>query len=123
MDTDVILLLLARILAGGAFIAIGIRLLRGLPLVVDLLKSKGIPLPRLVAQAGAVIEIFLGTLAISGLWLFEIAIAMAVFVVAATLMVHDIWNARGPQREKELNVILSNTIIVGGLLALAASAR
>ncbi|MFC5068458.1 DoxX family protein [Flaviflagellibacter deserti] len=123
MNADDLLLLLARVLAGGAFIVIGIRILRGLPLVADLLKSKRIPLPKLVAQCGAIIEIVLGALAISGFWLFEVAIAMAAFVIVATLMVHDIWNTRGPQREKELNVILSNTIIVGGLLAIAASAR
>jgi putative oxidoreductase len=108
-----------RVLIGGAFLFSGIRLLMSLPLVSGLLAAKRVPFPKLMAVAGGMFGVVMGLLAIAGFWLPAVALALAVFIVAATLMVHDFWNEEGEQRFADLNAVISNVIIVGALLALA----
>jgi uncharacterized membrane protein YphA (DoxX/SURF4 family) len=48
MDLGV-LVLVGRVLIGGAFLVSGIRLLKYLPMVSGLLAAKGVPYPRFVA--------------------------------------------------------------------------
>ncbi len=116
-----LLLLIARVLIGGAFFVIGIRILLSLKLVAGFLAAKNIPYPTFVAASGAAIEIVLGALAIAGIALPAVSIGLALFVVAATLMGHDFWNQKGPQRSMELGTAISHLIMVGGLLSLAAA--
>jgi len=61
----------------------------------------------------------MGLAAISGIWFPAVAIALAVFIAAATVMAHDFWNEDGIQRFTDINAVIANVIIVGALLALA----
>ncbi len=114
-----ILVVLGRLLIGGAFVFSGVRILQNLPAMTGLLAAKGVPYPRLVLMAGGAFEIVMGLAAISGVWFPAVAIALAIFIVAATLMVHNFWREEGPQRVADINAVISNVIIVGALLALA----
>jgi putative oxidoreductase len=114
-----ILASVGRVLIGGAFLFSGIRPLMSLPLVSRLLAAKRVPFPKFMAVAGGMFEVVMGLLAIAGFWLPAVAVALAIFIVAATLMVHDFWNEEGEQRFADLNAVISNVIIVGALLALA----
>lgn len=115
-----ILAIAARLLVGLIFVVIGVRLLLGRSLVAALLAQKRIPAPAFVTLAGAAIEIVLGLLMIAGIMPSLVSIAMAVFVVAATVMVHDFWRLKGQRRAIEVNTVLTHTLVVGGLLAMAA---
>jgi putative oxidoreductase len=114
-----LLVLVGRLLIGGAFLVSGIRLLKYLPMVSGMLAAKGVPYPRFVAAAGGVFEVVMGLIAMSGVWFQAVAIALAVFIVAATVMAHDFWNEEGMQRFADINAVIANTIIVGALLTLA----
>ncbi len=114
-----VLALVGRVLIGGAFVFSGVRMLMNLPLVSGLLAAKRVPFPQVVATAGGIFEVVMGLAAISGVWFPAVAVALAVFIVAATLMVHDFWNEEGAQRFTDVNAVISNVIIVGALLALA----
>jgi putative oxidoreductase len=114
-----LLVLVGRLLIGGAFLVSGIRLLKYLPMVSGMLAAKGVPYPRFVAAAGGVFEVVMGLIAMSGVWFPAVAIALAVFIVAATMMAHDFWNEEGMQRFADINAMIANTIIVGALLTLA----
>ena len=118
MGLDLVVLV-GRLLIGGAFLVSGIRLLKYLPMVSGLLAAKGVPYPRFVAAAGGVFEVVMGLVAMSGVWFPVVAITLAVFIVAATVMAHDFWNEEGMQRFADINAVMANTIIVGALLALA----
>jgi putative oxidoreductase len=118
MDLGV-LALIGRVLVGAAFLFSGVRMLINLPLIGGLLAAKGVPYPRLVGAAGGVFEMVMGLAAVVGVWFPGVAIALAVFIVAATIMVHDFWNAEGMQRITDVNAVISNVIIVGALLGLA----
>lgn len=115
-----ILAVVGRVLIGLLFLGIGVRLLAARPQVAALLAAKKIPQPALVALSGGVIEVVLGLLAIAGIETAFVALAMAVFVVAATLMVHDFWNSSGARRSLEVNTVLTHGLVVGGLLLMAA---
>ncbi len=114
------LALIGRVLIGAAFLVSGVRIAIGLRMLSLLLTSKRVPQPMFVAGCGAAIEIVLGILVIAGIWLTPVALLLALFVVAATIMVHDFWNQKGVARLQDENVVISNVIIVGGLLVLAA---
>lgn len=114
------LLIVGRILIGGAFVVSGVRMFMALPMVSGLLTAKRVPFPFFVAAAGAGFEVVSGALAIAGIWLPTVALLLAAFIVAATAMVHDFWNQPpGPERASNQNAVISNTIIVGALLAIA----
>ena len=114
-----ILTVVGRVLIGGAFLVSGIRLLRHRLMVSGLLAAKRVPYPGVVAAAGGVFEIVMGLSAISGIGFPAVAVALAVFIAAATVMAHDFWNADGMQRFADINAVIANVIIVGALLALA----
>lgn len=114
-----LLVLVGRLLIGGALLVSGIRLLKYLPMVSGLLAAKGVPYPRFVAAAGGVFEVLMGLVVVSGVWFQAVATMLAVFIVAATVMVHDFWNEEGMQRFADINAVIANTIIVGALVALA----
>lgn len=118
MEFD-LLVLVGRLLIGGALLVSGIRLLRYLPMVSGLLATKGVPYPRFVAAAGGVFEIVMALVVLSGAWFPVAAVAIAIFIVAATVMAHDFWNEDGMQRFADINAVIANTIIVGALLTLA----
>ena len=119
MDLD-ILATIGRVIVGLAFLVTGIRLFQARVPVAGLLGQKGVPFPSLVPSAGAALEVILGILAIVGWALPAVFLAMAAFVVAATAMVHDFWRQTGPQRALEVNTVLAHSLIVGGLLVMAA---
>ena len=115
-----VLALAGRILVGLLFVVIGARLLLARHPVVGLLAAKKIPLPLFVASAGGLIEIGLGVAAVMDLAPRFVFLAMALFVIAATAMVHDFWNLAGQARAQEVNHVLVHGLVVGGLLVMAA---
>lgn len=55
-------------------------------------------------------------------WLVtEMSIALALFTLVATVLVHDFWNMSGETRLARSRVALANLGLVGGLLLLAAT--
>ncbi|HWJ71730.1 MAG TPA: DoxX family membrane protein [Kaistia sp.] len=112
--------LAGRIVVGALFVIIGVRLLIGRRAVAMLLGSKKLPQPLAIAIAGGGLEIVLGLAALAGLALPAVFVAMALFVIAATAMVHDFWNKKGMARTLDVNVVLSHGLIVGGLIVMAA---
>ena len=110
-----------RIIVGATFVWSGIRMVISLPMITLLLQSKRVPAPMFVATSGAAIEIVLGALLLVSLWVPVVSVTLAIFVVAATVMVHNPVGLEGKERGEVFNVIISNLLIVGGLLALAAT--
>jgi len=115
-----VLALAGRIIVGVLFVVIGARLLMARRPVAGLLATKKIPMPRFVAVAGGAIEIALGVAAIAGFAPRVTFLAMALFVIAATAMVHDFWTLAGQARAQEINHVLVHGLVVAGLLVMAA---
>ena len=58
---------------------------------------------------------------IAGWLVTEMALALAIFTLVATVLVHDFWNMQGEERLARSRVALANLGLVGGLLLLAAT--
>jgi putative oxidoreductase len=109
----------ARVLTGAAFLIIGLRNIPNHKLIAGLLSANRVPLPGLMAGAGIAMQIGFGALMITGFYPAVAALGLALFTVLATLMVHHFWTFKLPERTQEINAFLGNTIMTGGLLALA----
>lgn len=60
-------------------------------------------------------------LLISGYFITEACIALAIFTVVATIKVHHFWNMSGDDALIQSRIALTNLAVVGGLLILAAA--
>jgi putative oxidoreductase len=122
MDSDFSsgLVLIGRILLGGAFVFAGIRNITNASVVSGMMVARGVPIAMPGLYAGIALQIVAGLLFAAGLWVSYAAAALIVFLIAATPMFHDFWNYRGPERAAKFNGWISNAAITGGLLIAAA---
>ena len=67
-----------------------------------------------------VLHLLAPVLLISGLFVMETAVTLAVFTVVATLKVHHFWNMSGDDRLIQSRIAMTNLAVIGGLLVLAA---
>ena len=58
---------------------------------------------------------------IAGWLVTEMALSLAVFTLAATILVHHFWTMEGQQRLARSRIALANLGLIGGLLLLAAA--
>lgn len=115
------LLWAAHVVTGGAFLAIGIRNVNNHAMMAELMRVRGVPLPALSAAAGIAMQIGFGGLMMIGVVPAVAALGLAVFVVMATVIVHWPLGKAGAERQEDITVCLGNTIMLGGLLAQAAT--
>ena len=121
MDFKEWLLIAARVLAGGAFLIIGLRNVPNHKLIADLMSANKVPLPRLAAAIGIAMQVGFGALMVSGFYTVVAALGLAAFTVLATLIAHHFWTFPPPERATQVNAFLANTVMAGGLLALAST--
>ena len=111
-----IALLIGRILIAALFLIAAYNKLKGLGGTTAYFTKLGLPGPSIGAPAVAIFEALVGVLILVGFKTRLVALAVAVFVVAAALIAHTNF-ADGNQ----LNHFLKNLAIAGGLLALFVS--
>lgn len=122
MSTDFphIVLLLGRLLLGGLFVFAGIRHMFLIPVLTQMIAARGVPFPRAVLLAGSAFQFAAGLLVILGLFLPIAAFGLVLFTLAASIMLLNFWDMEGQPRQNTINVWLSNTAIIGGLMITAA---
>jgi putative oxidoreductase len=86
------------------------------------MKERGVPQPKAVLIVGTIYQIVLGITLALGLFVVPSALGLITFTIIATFMMLNFWDKEGAQRTALFNGFLSNVAIVGGLLALAATA-
>lgn len=82
----------------------------------------GLPLPRAALALTIAVQLA-GGLALLSMWPWVIgagALLLGLFTLAATLLFHRFWRARGERRQQQLTAFLEHLAITGGLLSLAA---
>lgn len=76
-------------------------------------------------QASVLLTIALHLIAsvclIAGWLVTEMALALALFTLVATVLVHDFWNMTGTDRLQRSRTALANLGLVGGLMLLAVT--
>ena len=118
------LFLIGRILFGGYFIFNGINHFMRLKMMSEYTKMKGVPVPGAsVALTGALlliggITIFLGAYIRLGV------LALAIFLISVTFMMHNFWKIQDPQMKMgEMVNFMKNMALLGAVLMLLAIPR
>src|SRR6185312_6380914 len=89
------LLLLARILLMVLFVKFGLDKLLGFTATVTYMTSTGMPLPGLLTLIAVVMELVVGIAIVLGFYTRPLAIALAIYTLAAALIGHRYWNMEG----------------------------
>jgi putative oxidoreductase len=112
--------LLGRLLLGGLFVVAGIRHFFIFGAVRQAIAARGVPFASLVLVAGSAFEMLAGTLLMAGVAVAYAALGLALFSIAASVMLLNFWDMEGSSREAALNAWQSNLAVAGGLLVAAA---
>jgi putative oxidoreductase len=122
VDTASTLILLARLLLGGAFVVFGIRNIWNVDGLTAALTTRGLPQPRIAAILGVGLQIVGGVLTAIGPFGVAGGMALIVFLVLATVLFHNFWNYAGPDRATHLNASIMNVGLAGAFLLVMAIA-
>ena len=119
------LIIAGRILYGGVMIFSGVNNYLNLKVMVDLTKSKGMPLPTLCVVIASAICI-LGGISILINYQIKIGVLLIwIFLAPSTVIIHNFWTVEDPMlKGSEMAHFLKNLLILAGaliLLALSAS--
>jgi putative oxidoreductase len=119
MPTDIVFLI-ARILMGAPFVVAGIRNFRNLDRLVGLMESRKVPNARIATIIGVTVQLVSAVLIVIGVFTPWAALGEAIFLAAATLIVHPYWTFPKDERFPHINACIVNTSMVGGFLMLFA---
>lgn len=114
-------LLVGRLLLGALFLYNGYNHFVDFEGRKGYAEYKGAPAPGFSVIASGVMLV-LGSLGImAGIYPVISAGALAVFLVVATPLFHDFWNASAEEQQNELNHFLKNVGLLGGVLVVLST--
>jgi putative oxidoreductase len=112
--------LVARILLAILFIKAGWGKIGGFEGTAGYMASKGLPMPQVLLVLTILIELGGGILLAVGWKARWAALAIAAFVVPATLMFHQFWGIPAAEVQNQSNHFFKNVSIIGGMLMVFA---
>ncbi len=115
------MILLARILLMMLFVKFGLDKVMGFTATVSYLTSTGVPVPGLLALIAVLMEFGVGIALVLGFYTRPLALALAVYTLAAALIGHRYWNMEGMQHYLSMISFYKNISIVGGLILLSVA--
>jgi putative oxidoreductase len=118
------LFILGRILFGGYFIYNGIRNLLRLRILVNSVRSKGVPFPTFTVPFSALLILVGGLNVLLGAYPVPGLILLIVFLVPVTFTMHDFWRIDDPrQRAIQRINFTKNIALLGAILMMLAIPR
>jgi putative oxidoreductase len=112
---------LGFLLLGGLFVwAAGVHFLTFRD-ISSMMAGRGFPASGLLLAAGSVVELVGGLCLILGFGRPYAAAALAVFTIAASVMLLDFWRYSGIERLNLHSAFTANIAIIGGLLLSATA--
>ncbi len=118
MNPQALSALIGRILLALMFLGAGISKFGGLEGTAGYIASAGLPLPKLLAIATAILEVVAALMLIVGWQARWAALALAAFTLLATLLFHNYWAMQAEQQFTQQLMFMKNIAVVGGLLVL-----
>ena len=112
--------LLGRVLIALMFIPAGFGKIAGFAGTAGYIASKGLPLPELGVVLAIAVELGGGLALLAGFGTRLVALALAVFTLAASVIFHNYWGVPAEQVMTQTLMFYKNIAIIGGLLTLAA---
>jgi putative oxidoreductase len=116
---------LAHLLLGGAFVIFGIRnWLHNVPRLSGILAGKNFPQPQNVVRFGILLQTLGGLLTLVSIFVPAAGLAggaiMIVFLVLATVLFHPMWKFTGAERMPHTAATLMNSSLCGAFLLVIA---
>ena len=116
------LFLLARLLFGGVLVFMGLNHFTNLEDMAGYAGMKGVPAPRLAVAFTGGLLVLGGLSVVVGAYVVVGAGALALFLLASAVGMHDFWTVEDPgEQQTEMTQFLKNVTLAGaavGLLAL-----
>jgi putative oxidoreductase len=116
------LVLIGRVVFGGFFLIAGIRNFLHFAERRQLNTNYGWPLPAPLLALGFAVQLLGGLALVLGIWIEPAAIALIVFLFAATPLYHNLFLFKGKERDPHLYLTLVNITLAAGLLLVIADA-
>ncbi|QPC88244.1 DoxX family membrane protein [Mesorhizobium sp. NBSH29] len=111
-----------RLLLGGAFVVAGSRNAMNAGFLTGLMAAKNVPMPRTALWVGIFFQLLGAIGLVFGPYTMWAGLALILFIITATVIFHNFYGLQGPERVAEINAVISNTALVGGLLVIVATA-
>lgn len=108
--------LLGRVLAGGYFLYSGLKHFIDLPTMIDVVSRRGIPFPKISVVLAGVLLLIGGVSFLFGLVPKLGIVALTLFLVPVTLLMHPYWKEHGAQRMADLINLTKNFGLLGAVL-------
>ena len=120
-----LIVMLAHVLLGGAFVIFGIRNWRfNVPRLSGILSGKNFPQSQTVVRVGIVLQGIGGLLTLLAILVPAAGVAggviMIVFLVLATVLFHPMWQFTGEARMPHTAATLLNSALCGAFLLVIA---
>ncbi len=113
------LFLLGRILMGGYFLMMGITHFTKLEMMSGYAASKKVPMPKAAVTVAGVLLIIGGLGILTGLYISLSLLALALFLVLVSFMMHPYWRETDPQAKMADRVnFMKNMALLGSVLIL-----
>ncbi|EMA14305.1 DoxX family protein [Haloarcula marismortui] len=116
------LFLLGRLLFGGVLAFMGLNHFQNAGQMAPYAEAKGLPAPVASVYASGGLLLISGVLVILGAYPVIAAGALATFLVASAVMMHNFWAVPDDQMQDEMTQFLKNIALAGGALSLLAVA-
>ena len=113
--------LVGRIIVGLYFISSGIRHFTHLKMMAGYAGSKGVPMPQVGVPVSGLLILIGGVSILLGAWPTYGAIAILVFLLPTTFMMHNFWAVQDPmQKMNEMINFTKNWALMGYTLMILA---
>jgi len=116
------LFLFARMLLGGVLAFMGLNHFTSAEGMIAYAEAKGLPAPAASVYGSGGLLALSGLLIVLGVYPVLAAGALATFLLASAVTMHDFWAVPDDQRQDELTGFLKNVAMAGGAVALLAVA-
>jgi putative oxidoreductase len=116
------LVLIGRVVFGGFFLIAGIRNFLRFGERREMLTNYSWALPVPILAAGFAIQLVCGLALVLGIRIVPAAVALIVFLLAATPLYHNLFLFQGKERDPHLYLTLVNITLAAGLLLVIADA-
>ena len=116
-----VVLLIGRIIVGLYYISGGIRHFTDLKTYAPFAKSKGVPMPNIAVPASGSLIIIGGASILLGFYPLYGAIAILLFLLPTTFMMHNFWAVKDPgQKMNDMINFTKNWALIGYTLMMLA---
>jgi uncharacterized membrane protein YphA (DoxX/SURF4 family) len=116
------LFLLGRLLFGGVLAFMGLNHFQNAGQMAPYAEAKGLPAPAASVYGSGGLLLVSGVLLILGAYPVIAAGALATFLVASAVLMHNFWAVPDDQVQDEMTQFLKNVALAGGSIALLAVA-